>query len=412
MKIALVHHLGPGGALRAAGALAQGLVARGHELQVHALEPLEPWPIGALPAELPRVWAGQFMPDPWPRPWPLVGPLLRARWWDRELRRLRQAYEGLVQGLLTSPVDLAWVHHDRLTQAPFVLELLAGRLPTLYQCHEPLRRAHEAPLQGPGQVEEPRSSWRAWHHGWWAQQELAKARALDRRLALSADGLLANSRYSCEVLLRTYGRVATWIPMGVDLAAFQPLALPREDAVLVVGRLGPLKGQELVVEALGRLPAEDRPVLWLVGDAGGDPAFQGRLLARAEALGLAWKLELDLPEAELRQRYARATLMVAPMVLEPFGLVALEAQAMETPVVAVAEAGLREAVHHGVGGLWVPRDAEALAQAIQGLRHRPERARALGVGGRAWVQAHHSWRPGTLALEAAAERLVGSWPRP
>lgn len=409
LRIALVHHLGPGGALRAAGALAQGLQSQGHEVDVFALGQGSEGMVGASEALKPKLLL-PFQEAPWPKPWPLLGPALRARWQADRLRRLQQAHEALAEAVLADGCDLAWVQHDRITQAPFVLAALKGRMPTAYQCHEALRRAHEAPLQGPGWwlPPSPAPSARQRYHEAWEARALAQAKALDAQLSRQADRLLANSRYSAEALLRAYGRPAGLVPMGVDLEAFSPLPSPREDALLVVGRLGPLKGQHLVVEALALLPEGDRPSLWLMGDSGGTAWYRQALEARCRELGLNLRITEDATEAQLLLAYHQARMVVAPMVLEPFGLVALEAQACGTPVVAIAEAGLREALEDGVGGLFVPREAEALAGAIQRLRARPEWAKQLGAQGRAWVEAHRGWAAGVAALEATFQGLLAN----
>jgi D-inositol-3-phosphate glycosyltransferase len=214
----------------------------------------------------------------------------------------------------------------------------------------------------------------------------------------AADRLVANTCAEARQLVDLYGadpaRVATVTP-GVDLELFRPadpaaararLGLPADALVLLfVGRIQPLKAPDVVLHAAARLiegdPAlRERLVVAVVGGPSGsglaEPEHLQRLAAR---LGIQDVVRFcrPVPQPELVDWYRAATVTMVPSYSESFGLVAAEAQACGTPVVAAAVGGLRTAVRDGVSGILVDgHDPDDYAAALQPLLRSPaERAR-------------------------------------
>lgn len=210
-------------------------------------------------------------------------------------------------------------------------------------------------------------------------------------LVARADLLVVNTADEKDALVALHaadaGRVMIVAP-GVDLQTFRPgpqalaraeLGLPGEALILLfVGRIQPLKAPDVLLRAAGELLRRD-PLLrdrLLVAVLGG-PSGSG--LARPEALAdLVDEEGLDgvvhfgetLPRAELARWYRAADLLTVPSHHESFGLVAVEALASGTPVVAARVGGLPHAV--GEAGVLVdghgPHDwADALAAALAQL---------------------------------------------
>ena len=90
--------------------------------------------------------------------------------------------------------------------------------------------------------------------------------------------------------------------------------------------------------------------------------------------------------------FAACDLYVQPSLVEPFGVVALEAAACGKPIVASDVPGLRRVVTSEMGVLIPPGDAAALADAIQGLLSRPDLRNEMGRRARQYVKANYSWR--------------------
>jgi D-inositol-3-phosphate glycosyltransferase len=137
------------------------------------------------------------------------------------------------------------------------------------------------------------------------------------------------------------------------------------------------------------------------GPSGSGLEHPESLAVLAAKLGIADLVRFAPPAAQplLADWYRAATLVAVPSRNESFGLVALEAQACGTPVVAAAVGGLRTAVADGASGLLVPgHDPQVWAQELASLVARPDEVERLGRGAR--LHAHR------FGWEAAAQRLL------
>jgi D-inositol-3-phosphate glycosyltransferase len=211
-----------------------------------------------------------------------------------------------------------------------------------------------------------------------------------------ADLVVASTREEQDQLERYYGadpaRVEIITP-GVDHRVFFPgergaarrhVALPSGPIVLFVGRLQPLKGADLAVRALAELD-ERRATLVIVGGPSGPDgvAEVASLHALVAELGIEHRVQFVAPRPHhhLADYYRAADVCIVPSHTESFGLVALEAAACGTPVVAANVGGLRLLVDDGVTGYLVDeRDAHAYATLIERvLRDHSEDMRAQAV---------------------------------
>ncbi|MEB4614875.1 glycosyltransferase [Leucobacter sp. M11] len=209
-------------------------------------------------------------------------------------------------------------------------------------------------------------------------------------------------------------RIAVITP-GVDTERFRPEAATgfaatlgepgaTRDWLALLGRVQPLKGQDLAIRALAearRLLGEAHPLgLVLAGEATPEHAAYARGLANLVA-------ELDLVEhvrflpgqarAGAAALLAGARLTLMPSHSETFGLVALESAASGTPVLAPAHTGFRESVADGVSGRLLPdrdpvRWGAAIAELLgdpSGLAHLSRSARSHALGHR-WLDSAHA----------------------
>jgi len=185
-------------------------------------------------------------------------------------------------------------------------------------------------------------------------------------------------------------------PMPVATDLFGPGGQRQTDRLLFVGRLNKQKGIETLLHAVSRLA---RPIhLDVVGDGDDRDALQ----ELARALGIADRVHWHgaLPQPRLADFYRGATALIVPSVGEGLGLVAVEAQLCETPVIAFDSGGLPDIVQHDRTGILVGTiDAAALAAAITSLLDRPDRGAALGAAGRLHALA-------TFAPESVAKRYT------
>jgi D-inositol-3-phosphate glycosyltransferase len=216
------------------------------------------------------------------------------------------------------------------------------------------------------------------------------------------------------------------VPPGVDTAIFTPrdrvaardrLHLKDLRLALYVGRLQPHKGPDVAVRTLAEAVARDPEaardlVLAIVGGPSGSThgAEVARLLELAGALGVSERVMLFPPQPQplLADFYAAADVVLVPSRSESFGLVALEAQAVGTPVVAAAVGGLRYVVEDGRTGFLVeghdPGD-----HAVRLLQVLRDPSLASRLGSQAARQAlRFTWDATTAELAAVYDELLSA----
>ncbi|MHB8341215.1 MAG: D-inositol-3-phosphate glycosyltransferase [Mycobacteriales bacterium] len=224
----------------------------------------------------------------------------------------------------------------------------------------------------------------------------------EEQVVAAADRLIASTAEEAGQLVAWYGaeraRIVTVAP-GVDLDVFRPgdrgpgradLGLAEPDRLLLfVGRVQPLKDPGMLLKAAAVL-AERYPqwrgrlhVAVVGGPSGSGGDEPAHLHSLAERLGMSDRLHLlpPAPQGRLASLYRAADVVVVPSYNESFGLVALEAQACATPVVAAAVGGLRIAVRDGKSGVLVSRhEPPAYADALGPLLTDPAERARLAAG--------------------------------
>jgi D-inositol-3-phosphate glycosyltransferase len=252
----------------------------------------------------------------------------------------------------------------------------------------------------------------------------------EEQVVAAADMLIANTDDEAKDLVNSYdadpARIEVVHP-GVDLDAFRPvpmlsararLGLPADsDVLLFVGRIQPLKAPDVLLRAADELLRRDpsrrsRLVVAVVGGPSGSGLEHPTALADlADALGIADVVRFVPPvrREDLVDWYAAATLVCVPSYNESFGLVAVEAQAVGTPVVAAAVGGLTTAVADGTSGMLVHgHDPAEYARVFEKIIDAPDLRAALSVGALAQA-ADFSWdrtADATLAVYARAVDLM------
>lgn len=233
----------------------------------------------------------------------------------------------------------------------------------------------------------------------------------ETQLVAAADRLVANTAEEAAALIRHYGAAAERVDVvhpGVNLERFRPdgdgiaagraaarqrLDLPQQACVLLfAGRIQPLKGPDVVLRAVAQLldgnPELRRGLVVAVvgGPSGTGLARPERLHKLAARLGIGDVVRFQPPVRQevLADWYRAATALVMPSHSESFGLVAMEAQACGTPVVAAAVGGLPVAVRDGVTGYLI--DGHDPADYAQVLRRFVDQRGLSGRLGQAAAQ--------------------------
>ncbi|MGB7979979.1 MAG: D-inositol-3-phosphate glycosyltransferase [Candidatus Nanopelagicales bacterium] len=243
----------------------------------------------------------------------------------------------------------------------------------------------------------------------------------EQQVVDAADRLVANTATERVELIDLYDadpQLVDVVLPGVDLEAFHDrdraaaraaLGFADEDlVVLFVGRIQPLKAPDLIVRAMAVL-ADRHPDLarrvrleFCGGPSGSGREHPTALADLAADLGVPARFHAPADRVRLRQRYAAADVVVVPSHSESFGLVAVEAQACGTPVLAADVGGLPMAVASGVSGLLVDgHDPGTWAGALHRVLGDDTLRARLAAGAR----GHAS----TLSWDATVEGLLGSY---
>lgn len=240
----------------------------------------------------------------------------------------------------------------------------------------------------------------------------------ERAIARGADGVVAWTPFERDALVSILGaerEKITVAPIGVDTGRFRPLdraearsrlGIPTdEETLLYVGRLDRIKGADVLVRAAGLLA--ERPqmrVRFLGGEVDAD--YAAGLRAQASELGIAERISWTgvVANDPLPWHYAAADMVIVPSYSESFSIVAAEAMACGTPVVASDVPGPASFMEDGVSGRLVPAgDAPALARVICELLDDGELRRRLGLGALAAARG--------MTWEASADTVLDMYER-
>lgn len=242
----------------------------------------------------------------------------------------------------------------------------------------------------------------------------------ERELA-SASFVVAGSRSELTAVTDfsgTPGLGSAVVHPGVDTSLFRP-APQRPDCaeplrITVLGRVQPLKGQDLAIRAAGALAISDPGLFarteWVIA---GEPtpdatAYAASLHTLADELGVTDRVRFLPAQSRTKAAalLASSAVVLVPSHSETFGLTALEAASCGVPVIAAGHTGLLEAVPAGAGAIHVAgRDPNAWSSWIADLLRDPARRASLGAAGRHHAHAH-DWRAHAASLESVYARLT------
>lgn len=202
-------------------------------------------------------------------------------------------------------------------------------------------------------------------------------------IMVRSDHIIAISRYIAGLVKDQFPKIAkhiTTIHRGVDINMFDPakvsaqrvinaahhLGIPdHKKVVMLPARPSLWKGQQITIEAMAKLDQKDI-ILVLVGALSGKAGFQQSLTSSISQLGLEGRVKLAPESQDMPAALMLADVVVMPSLTpEPFGRVAIEAQAMGRPVVAFNHGGAAESIIPGeTGWLAEPGNVDSLGTAI------------------------------------------------
>jgi glycosyltransferase involved in cell wall biosynthesis len=205
---------------------------------------------------------------------------------------------------------------------------------------------------------------------------------------------------------------------GVDTDFFSPvqdsseakrtLGVSGKYVLLYLGRLATSKGIAYLLQAIPSLRNEIRDMTLLIGGRG---ELEGELRREAFDLGVSDIVEFRgyVPQELLPQFYQASDVVVVPSIIEPMGIVPLEAMSMKKPVICARTGGLPELLTDGLTGFLVqPRNPIAIVNTVKRLHDNPDLAAEVGENGRVMVTRRFSWeKVAAETLEAYSDALSG-----
>jgi len=389
MKVAIFHNLPSGGAKRALYNFSKFLTKSDHTVEVfvpstanESYLPLKDVVSAVSVFDVKRTISGLISSEL--RNYPLS--------MSADLERVERNIAETING---QDFDVVLCEQDIYTISPYFLKY--SKKPTIYYCQQPARNQDPA-LRDIARTElllRPQSL-RGRVIDYCIDRRVPK---IDKKNASFAKHILANSYFSRESILRSYGLNSFVSYLGIDTEIFKPLGIPKQDFVLSVGRLIPRKGFDFVVRSLGTINSKIRPKLIVVSDEI-DIRFKNSLEQLAQRIGVDLRIESLIADEGLVSLYNKAQLVLYAPYLEPFGLVPLEAMACGTPVVAVKEGGVRESVIHNKTGILTQRDEHMFAEAVMELLSNEAKIRDLSQNAIECIEDY--W-----TIERAGKRLMG-----
>jgi len=244
---------------------------------------------------------------------------------------------------------------------------------------------------------------------------------VERRLAAEADRIVCASQHEKHLLARLYDadpdRVAV-VPCGVDLDLFRPqdkkaarraLGYSDERIILFVGRIEPLKGIDILINAVAQLGDESDFHVLIVGGDNRSRRQVSHLQELASDLGIGERVCFlgAVDHEQLPLYYNAADVCVVPSYYESFGLVALEAMACGTPVVASRVGGLTGTVRDGETGYLISwRCPEPFAERLELLLGNETLRHRFGESARETVERYR-WTNVAEAVAGLYQELLG-----
>ena len=409
-KIAVWYNLPSGGAKRALHGHLSGLRERGY--RVTAFRPpvkqIEFSPIADVVDEEIEVPLDPFDLEPSFYPLRLLAAMKRS---ERLIESHRKHAQECAQLIDAGGFDLFFANTCKDNHAPTIGRYVKS-IPKLLYLQEPHRPLYEPMprlpwLAMPEEVEKGLSLRNVKARGRFRME--AKGAALMGREELanakSYDRILVNSYFSREAVLRAYGISASVCYLGIDPGIFENRSLARENMAIGIGTFGPTKNIRLAIQAVGAIPKDRRPrLVWVANMT--DPPYFDECVALARSLDVELVPKQMVPDEEVVDLLNRARAMIYAPRLEPFGFAPLEANFCGTPVVGVAEGGVRETVADGVNGLLADHDPVSLGASLQSLLADKDLWQELSEQGEKRARSEFSLSSGVDRLEAEIRRLV------
>jgi len=232
-----------------------------------------------------------------------------------------------------------------------------------------------------------------------------------RFLFRQARGITATSHFLADVTRDYTDKEVHVVPFGVDCQVFRPTEQINMTSAVTLGFVKHLRakyGPEYLIRAMG-LVVDRHPQARLLMAGSGE--LRSQLEDLTGQLGLTRNISFlgAVEHRQVPEFLKNVDIFVMPSIREEFGVAAVEAQAMEIPVVATKVGGIPEVVEDGITGILVrPRNPVQLATAIIELIEHPEKRKEMGKKGREYVLSHYRWEDNAALMDDLYKSVLES----
>ena len=241
--------------------------------------------------------------------------------------------------------------------------------------------------------------------------EIEGASFYRRFLFRQARVVTATSHFLADVTRHYTDKEVHVVPFGVDCQVFRPTGRVNMTSTVTLGFVKHLRvkyGPEYLIRAMEMIVRHHPQTRLLMVGSGELRSPLEELTAR---LGLTQSISFlgAVEHHQVPEILAKVDIFVMPSIREEFGVAAVEAQAMEIPVVATKVGGIPEVVRDGITGILVePYNSEQLAAAIIELIEDPEGRKQMGKAGRRYVLSHYRWEDNAALMDDLYKSVLES----
>jgi glycosyltransferase involved in cell wall biosynthesis len=392
MKIAVFHNLPSGGAKRMMFELIRRLADQ-HEFHVftfnlanHEFCDIRPF---VRSHKIFEYYEGKLFKSPFGR----MNQIIRFH----SLNRLIKLNIKIGNMIDEGNYDLVWVNPCQVQNSPAVLQFIKNT-PKIFLCQEPLRILYEGMPARPYDKKENQSKKILDKIDPFRSLFFKRLKSNDRKNIHNANLILVNSNFMRESVSSVYDVQPKTNYAGVDIEFFDTDKFQKEDFFLSVGSLTPLKGFDFLIRAIGLLPEESRLPLVIASNFE-NPPEKSFITELAKRFNVELRLLLGISDDLLKELYNKAKITLYAPIREPFGLVAIESMASGTPVIGVAEGGLKETIVQGTTGYLTNRDEKEFASAILNLLSDSQKLEEFGKSAKLEAIKNWSWDQSARSFE-------------
>lgn len=406
MKIAVWHNLHSGGGSRALQYHICGLVDKGHQVEIWADDP----DAGGF-MHLPSSVKLHKVPLKYNEHHSSLKERFASLFFEKDsnMKAMESHCEKCALEINQGGFDVLFANSCIYYGVPFISRFVT--IPKLLYLGEPNRYLYEAMPEQIWEAPEEVSNkiaikfWKYFFSNTWRTNKYRVYVREERKNFQAFDKVLVNSYFSMESCKRAYGLLSEVCYLGIDNTLFKPTKTSESNTYVVgLGGFYSHKNPELVIRSVGALK-ENRPKLLWVGNMI-DDKYWAQMVELARSLGVILEAKKMVSDKQLVELLSGATCMIYSSNLEPFGFAPLEANACGTPVIAVAEGGVRETIIHEKNGFLVNQNPQEIAQYILQLTENQELRKEIADFAKENVKENWSLASCSVRINKAIEGMV------